>query len=291
MKNLSIYPILIMLLSGCSSVYYQLYQVESTDLKLNNNFLLSENNDLNIVYNFWSEYGIGDILIENKTDSSVYIDLGRSHLIVNGIANTYFQNRTITKATSSSFLISSSYGSYTSQYTGKGSATASASAWNYGNYSAASGNSYSVSSGTSTVSGRSSTSNTHISLANSVTIGEQQIVIIPPRSAKVISGFYLNSALYKDCNLVSNPSRKENKISKFNKDNSPFMYRNFLTYSFDKEFTPINELSDLFWVSEISNYSNNEFTEYYQPQNCGKNVGYQQLKFKYEGPDKFYIEY
>jgi hypothetical protein len=292
MKKLAIYLVILMVLSGCSSsIFYQLYKTESSDLKLKERALVSEHQDIDIVYNFWTDNGSSDFLIANKTDSSVYIDLGRSHLIANGMAYTYFRNRTFSEVTSSSFVVTSSYGSYTSRYSGKSNAYGYASGWNYGNYLTASGSAYSTSSGSGSATGSSASTKTAISRANSVSVIEQQYITIPPKSAKIISGFDLNASIYRDCNLILYPSKKEIKTSSFDKDNSPFNFTNLISYSFDKDFNHIKEVKNEFWISEISNYSSIEFKESYQPRFCDKDIGYPEMRFKFGGPDKFYIQY
>ena len=76
MKKSLIY-LLVLFLTGCTSTqFYQLYKTDSKDLKKTESVLISENDDIDIIYNFWSQNGNGDFLIVNKTDSSIYIDLG-----------------------------------------------------------------------------------------------------------------------------------------------------------------------------------------------------------------------
>ena len=292
MKKLFIYPVILILLSGCSSsIFYQLYKTDSDDLKLQETALLSENPDLKIVYNFWTENGRSDFLISNKTDSSVYIDLGRSHLIVNDIAYTYFQNRTFSEASSSSYTVSSEYANYSSLYSGNSSTSVSVTGISYDNFSTISGNVGSVSSVTDSGSGSIASSKASVSKANSVTYVEQQVIIIPPHCSKVISGFKLRQAIYRDCHIYVYPNKNNLKTSRFEKNVSPFTFTNLITYAFIEDLKVVHEIKDTFWVSEITNYPNSEFEENYKPSYCGEESIYTKTRLKFSGPEKFYIKY
>lgn len=85
----------VLFLGSCASPnYFQVYETKSEDLQREENTLVQENEDVKVKYAFWGSGGRADFTVENKTDKVLYVDLEHSHLIVNGMAKTYFGNRT-----------------------------------------------------------------------------------------------------------------------------------------------------------------------------------------------------
>ncbi|WP_157754582.1 hypothetical protein [Salinivirga cyanobacteriivorans] len=74
----------------------------SDDVNKKNSNLVYENPDVRITYNLWSEHGNSSFWVHNKSNTDVLIDLNRSHLIINGVAHTYFQSRIFTTIDESS---------------------------------------------------------------------------------------------------------------------------------------------------------------------------------------------
>ena len=98
MKSIRLLPLLAILFTGCATTtYYQLYNVQPSDAT-GGASLLYESDRMTVRYNFWDRRGSSRVLIENRSDSALFIDLGRSHLILNGVAEAYFQGRIQTKA-------------------------------------------------------------------------------------------------------------------------------------------------------------------------------------------------
>ena len=262
------------LLQGCASTtFYQLYKTESDSVKLEKNELLFENEEIKVVFNLWDNYGNSGFLIFNKTDSNIYVDLNKSHLIINGIAETYFQNRTFSETASSSVITGNSH---TSNSLNK----------NYSNHYGTS-NFQSVTTGTLTTS--SSKSNTTLAKGFSVTYIEKDIEIIPSNSAKVINGYNLNNSLYRDCDIFRYPSPKSVKTKKFAPENTPFIFENIISYGYSPN--EIKEIKCNFWVSEITNYPSTEFTERKYPEYCGDKSQISMNYFIYSRPNNFYIKY
>ena len=54
--------------SSCKSYYYQVYEVNSNNSKLQDNSLVYENEDCKVIYNLWSSNGELKFAIMNKTD-------------------------------------------------------------------------------------------------------------------------------------------------------------------------------------------------------------------------------
>lgn len=81
-----------LVLISCKNLYYQVYDVKSNVLKQKDNSLAYENEDLKILYNLWSEKGYVSFIIQNKTDSNLFINMGQTFFVRNGEAYDYFKN-------------------------------------------------------------------------------------------------------------------------------------------------------------------------------------------------------
>ncbi|PKL85187.1 MAG: hypothetical protein CVV22_09160 [Ignavibacteriae bacterium HGW-Ignavibacteriae-1] len=95
LKNLLKFLLATLILISCSSsnFYYQLYEIDSNDLKISQEKVEYENSDVMLTFDFWAQNGKSNIQIYNKTDYDVIIDLEHSHLIVNNLAVPYYEER------------------------------------------------------------------------------------------------------------------------------------------------------------------------------------------------------
>ena len=101
--NHSIQILLLGMLTSCiPHNYYQMCTAASEDVDKQNNNLVYENEDVRVTYNLWAEAGNSSFWVHNKTSTDIVINLNRSHLIINGVAHTYFQNRVFTTVDESS---------------------------------------------------------------------------------------------------------------------------------------------------------------------------------------------
>lgn len=248
----------IFLLSSCSQslFYYQLYKTESNQLIDEGKELVYEDEKISIVYNFWSEYGNTSFTILNKTDKEIFIDMRKSHLIINGIAQTYFQNRSFANTYSSGIV------------SGKR-------VYNRPNILR-----LPSSESIETQSSKSSTTTNY----------EEEVIIVPPKAGKSINGFVINSSVFRDCNLLRVPKKDDKKTVNFSKNESPFIVKNYLSYGHD--LTDLDIVTNEFWVKEISNLSEKEFLSQTKSTFCGETLEYSKatvfLKFS---PSNFYIKY
>ena len=81
----------ILLFSSCSS--YQVYQTESSEeIKTKNNLYVFENDDISIVYDFWSEAGILALRIKNESDKEMMLNFEKSFFTINGDKLPYFSD-------------------------------------------------------------------------------------------------------------------------------------------------------------------------------------------------------
>jgi len=277
-----LFLVVIFLLSGCvTTTFYQLYKTESPDIQNVAEGMLFENDEVKVVYNFWDESGNSSFLLFNKTESDIFVDLKKSHLIINGLAITYFQNRTFSESTSSSFSIG---GSTTSNYY-KGISTALMNDYYFDGYS-------SSNIVANTVSSLTTKSKSTVAKGQAVSTVEQDVVCIPAQAAKAFTGFSLSNNLFRDCDLLRFPSKKKISTKQFSVNSTPLTIKNIIAYG-NSEVSSDNfkSIETEFWVSEITNYPEPEFTEMKVPEFCGEKSKYQQKYFLFDGPDRFYISY
>lgn len=79
--------------------YYQVYKtLASEDVLMEHDNLVYEDDNCKISYDFWAEGGNFGFRFFNKSDKNIYIDLEKTFLIRNGIANNYYKGRSYTEA-------------------------------------------------------------------------------------------------------------------------------------------------------------------------------------------------
>lgn len=213
MKNLTttLLFFLSLIMTSCTEyLYYQTYTVES-ELEQNEGSLKYENEDCALYYNLWAECGNPGFVMENKTDSDIFVLMDRSFYIHNGVAYDYFADREITEGYTSTYQESISIdGKVIYPY-------------------------YSIFSPTNATKniGYSSIHNSY------VTIKEQPVICIPPHSAKYIPVRY----------SISNGERLyyEGPVSL---DQSPYIFTNRISYKSNNKDT-IKHIENKFWVSDI----------------------------------------
>ena len=287
MKRYIFITLITLILNGCSTAYFQLYKTQSNDVITSDNGLIFEQPDIKVIYNFWDNFGNSTFLLYNKTDSTIYVDLSKSHLIINSIAYTYFRNRTFTESASVSLSASSAFTTYYINETSKGDINNSS--YRFGDYINSNKKSNFVSNSTGsyiTTGGKATNSKSF-----SVGYQEEKIICIPPKSGKIIDGYFLNKDLVRHCDLFIYPSSKKQKTVSFDKENSPLTIKNVITYSYSEDNKNLKIVSNEFWIEEITNYLEDNFFELRKREYCGEKSISSKRYFKFSSPDKFYLKY
>ena len=94
---------IVLFLSSCKTVFYQVYKTESTShANKQDGRLFFEDAACKVSYNLWDEGGNVGFCLFNKTDENIYVDLGESFFILNGIAYDYYKNRVYSESNTSS---------------------------------------------------------------------------------------------------------------------------------------------------------------------------------------------
>ena len=271
MKNIKtiLLGLLVLIMTSCSSTsFYQVYKTTASDkINVKENALVYEDQNCTISYNFWGNEGNIGFQFFNKTDKNIYLNLDESFFVLNGISNNYYKNRVFTNSQSSGVIVS------------KG-ATASQSF---------SGNNFMNLLQNNFISASSSVEKTGLS-GTSVSYNEEKTICIPPQTAKVISEYNINGYLFRDCDLLKYPTKKEVKSKNFSKSTSPIIFSNIITYKIAQSDTQ-NKVQNEFYVSEITNLPESEMYSSKYEEYCGKKNS---IKTKYslkQSPNNFFIRY
>lgn len=260
--------ITVFLTSCATKYYYQVYKAVPTDKSISvDNELIYEDDNCKISYDLWQEGGNIGFHFYNKTNTNIYLNLDESFFVLNGIAYDYYKDRVFTSSASS--------GSTTSKST---SSSKSVTGINFLDLLQTNKIQASNSVGVMTSSGYS------------ISYNEEKVICIPSMTSKIITEYNINKSLYRDCDLFKYPTKKQINSKYFTKSESPIVFSNRITYTVglsDKQIKFENE----FYISEISNYPENEITELKYKVFCGQESSTIISSFKDVSPDKFYIKY
>jgi hypothetical protein len=206
-----------LLLTGCSIKYLQYYRTDSLNTARTDNNFIYENDSLKITYTFWANGGMMSFNIFNKMNKPLYIDWKRSSFIINS-NNVYYFNDSI---------VSSSYNQiyYTTYFNW----------WNL-------------------------TYQSRPTASSRVTTHQIATSFLPPQTQVVQSVPYITCSYIKNWGdfeplyqIRNDTHRKETKIfdKRYSKDNSPIVFRNFLTLSDRQDFQGTFTIDNAFYVAEM----------------------------------------
>jgi hypothetical protein len=297
--------------------YYQVFKATPTEeMKENGHFMVFEDKNCQVTYNFWESGGNAGFALYNKSNENIYVHLSKCFFVRNGIAYDYFKNREYSSTTGSSHSIGYS-ATVTSGYSTTNaigySNKISSAAGGYSNVGGAVGVSapgMSIVSGGSTgvnynvgtssqqtsFSNQNSSMNVSKSTNESVTkissitesFKEKEIVCIPPHSAKVVSEYLIWPSLYRDCDLFIYPKKGQKKTKEFSASDSPVVFSNVISYTLGERETPYT-IENNFFVSEITNFSKNEIIVSNTEKDCDNTS--RQISYIEYYPGEFYIQY
>jgi hypothetical protein len=124
----------------------------------------------------------------------------------------------------------------------------------------------------------------------SVSFNEEKVISIPSKTSKFINEYSINQSLYRDCDLFKYPRKKEIKSKSFSKTESPVIFSNRITYKL-KDSDEKRKFENEFYVSEISNYPENEILKSKYEEFCDQKSAISTKFFKDVAPNKFYMKY
>lgn len=243
------------LLSNCvpySNLDYQVVSIQSPILNNSNNELVYESSDMRIKYNLWGEYGKLRYTVQNKSKEVLYLDLKNSFFVKNGIAHDYYQDKTITKI--------------------QNATTKDFSPYFHGNK--ASDISFEKSTGQETA------------------FSSKEKIAIPPNSAKVLYYFDLKNSIFNFCDLEKYPDWNDTTKLGFKANNAPFTFKNFLTYSDNKDLKPRKEINHRFWVHKVENIDGTNFSKEKNIQDPCDTTKKREIEvINKKADNRFYIDY
>lgn len=232
MKLIHSLALVILILSSCSNtIYYQLITLESEDVQQSDNKYVFQNKNLKLEYFFYEENGLLSFSIENISEDPIYVDWKKSSFILSGEKYDYWIDETQAK-------LATQYTLYTIPERNP-----------LGNM---------IESGYGYTDG------------TIVTSKPEKVTFIPPKSSLTLVKFrIMTSGQYfkmQQSTCDSIPVTENGKLSQFptckltySKDNSPFTFRNYITYSFTDDFEQELRLDNEFYVSEIHEMPKNSF--------------------------------
>ena len=101
MKQKLILACVTLLMTSCSvKTYYQVVDVKSTNLEKESNNYVYNDGVCKIVYNFWSNGGDAGFSIVNLSEDVIYVDLGNTFYIENGMAKDYSNTKMVAELNS-----------------------------------------------------------------------------------------------------------------------------------------------------------------------------------------------
>ncbi|SCM58958.1 hypothetical protein [Petrimonas mucosa] len=268
LNYLIIIALSVLTLSSCKTTYYQVYRAVPSDRSMaNREALVYEDENCEVTYNLWSHGGNMGFAFFNKSKENIYLNLDECFFVRNNVANDYYLDREFTQT--------SNVGSKSSRKKG---ASVALTGLNFLGLIQSNQAAAEVSESLITSSG------------SSISVKEKKIITIPPGTLKFISEYNISESLYRDCDLLKYPRRKQVKTLHFMKEESPFVFSNRITYRVGESAEPV-QFENQFYVSEITNYPEKEVVDYESDEFCGEKSEEKYNFFKIKSPDRFYIMY
>lgn len=235
-------------MASCSTPkYLQVYDVMPGEgVELRDGYPVYDDGTMAVAYDFWGNGGQAGCLITNNGEENIYVDLAETFFVKNGLSDPCYKERTYT-VTSASTVEANAVA------LSSASATVSAPFYNY-IYDFAGTVGVGLSDTRGVMRGVSS------SASNSVSVVEQQIVVIPPGTAAFIGGHsILSGNYYTNRGSRQDPGSKKKDETEFTADNSPLKLGNVIAYRIGRD----GEWQDLhsdFYLSRITDYPLSNFS-------------------------------
>jgi hypothetical protein len=263
------------LLSGCTSTYYNVLDVAGSNVVEKSSCLVYENDTLSVTYNFWQEGGVAAFEIRNKTEKPFYVDWKKCSFVVGGKKFDYWRDEQVAATTSEEYEVSTSAMQTIINYWSRRKSTTT-------------GSSASLSGGSSITTVRK----------------QERVTFIPPRASIYRIGYLLlpnglaglisSRVTKKDTIiLVGNKNNGTNKKASksyyqvdYPKESSPFAFRNFITYSFDEGFKSEYYVDNSFYLSKLLQMDEQLFEGPFVEMSGGGLA----LQYPFEGGKSFFLK-
>ena len=241
-------------MASCSTTQFlQVYDVMPGEgVELRDGYPVYDDGTMAVAYDFWGNGGQAGCLITNNGEENIYVDLAETFFVKNGLSDPCYKERTYT-VTSASTVEANAVA------LSSASATVSAPFYNY-IYDFAGTVGVGLSDARGVMRGVSS------SASNSVSVAEQQIVVIPPGTAAFIGGHsILSGNYYTNRGSRQDPGSKKKDETEFSTDNSPLKFGNVIAYRIGRD----GEWQDLrseFYLQRLTDYPLSKFYKTFSKQ-------------------------
>ncbi|MGM0582659.1 MAG: hypothetical protein ACQETL_18425 [Bacteroidota bacterium] len=225
--------------------------IDSKNVQTTKDGYISENSNVEINYNYWTNHGLMSFRLFNKSDKPIYIDWKKSSFVKNDNKYDYWINEEVSEV--------SYYGN---------------TVYNRNIFDTNIDVSSSVSNGVSRTSRQERI--TFIPPKSSITVSK--FLIVPEQ--------FFNIEEYGNVEETklngSDEKMTEIHVSDFNEQESPITFRNFITFSFTETFEEEFYLDDEFYISSIKkmDYKHFKYKEDFFSETFIR---------PYKSPSKFYL--
>lgn len=289
MKNLFLLTCFVLLMTSCSvKTYYQIVDVKSTNLQKESNNYVYNDGVCKIVYNFWSNGGNAGFSIENLSDDVIYVDLGNTFYIVNGIANDYYLARNYSFGKSSQISQGKSTGKSVGLLSGLSVSATAYGMWKGGTLDGHPG-SISAQASYQTSSQLTSILSSTVSegFSSNLSYAEKPFVAIPPHASKSFSEYKIMSRVIQDCSIRLRVKRNQPEGTTFEKSESPICFENYITYRVGDSETAKVVTND-FYIGGFTNYLSKDVED---KKFVGCKGSVLMRLNKEAAPDRFFVKY
>ena len=199
-----------------------------------------------VAYDFWGNGGQAGCLITNNGEENIYVDLAETFFVKNGLSDPCYKERTYTVTSASTVEANA---------VALSSASVAASA-PFQNYIYP----FTVTAGLGLSDTHGVAQGASSSVSKSVSVAEQQIVVIPPGTTAFVGGHsILSGNYYTNRGSRQAPGSKKKDETEFTADNSPLKIGNIIAYRIGRD----GEWQDLhsdFYLSRITDYPLSNFS-------------------------------
>jgi hypothetical protein len=228
-----IFCTIIFIFCSCSSSFVQVFETSTgnKNIKDESNYVY-ENDSIKITYNLWEDKGKMRFVVYNKLKKPLYIDWKKSSYISNTIKISYWEDVTTTNSAEARQTIIEN-----KKYN----------------------NGFNI---------RKYYVSNSIGVSSSSSSKPEKITFIPPNSNYFRTQFKLfptNELNVKDYNIIeisalNNKAKTEKAYQKnLSKNESPLVFRNFITMSYNENFTSEFYVDNEFYVSKVIKLNSNQF--------------------------------
>ena len=113
-------------------------------------------------------------------------------------------------------------------------------------------------------------------------------IVVPPKTLRVITKFNIKNQIYRSCDLLLHPGKKDPNSLVFSVEDTPLRFGNIISYHVGDSKEIIRVINE-FYVSGITNCESNQIAKRVRDEICGIKQNYSIWVYKEPKPDRFYI--